>query len=146
GLVLHHENGRVEYLRVRERGPCGPWDLPRGRIDAAETPEHAAVRAVLEEAAIWARIVAPIGCIAFGEGQERIRVQFFAMEYLDAAPGQKVRRHGWLPKAADAGPRKPDWQPLEIQSDISFESRKIVALAAGCLRRAHARDQANSAS
>jgi hypothetical protein len=66
GLVLRRAGKMVEYLRVLESEPSPRWVLPKGYIETGEKPECAAVRGVLKQAAIWARIEAPLAAIAFG--------------------------------------------------------------------------------
>ncbi len=39
----------------------GDWVLPKGKIEAGETSEQAAVREIKEEASIKAKIISPIG-------------------------------------------------------------------------------------
>lgn len=49
----------VEVLLVRSRR--GPWTIPGGRIDPGETPEHAAIRELCEEAGVvGASVAAPV--------------------------------------------------------------------------------------
>jgi hypothetical protein len=71
-------------------------------------------------------------------------VQFFMMEFLDTAPRPAVQQDAWLPplKSKNKNPRETDWQPLDQRNDLPRESRKIVAVAARCLRRAQSRNQA----
>lgn len=46
GLVFNHKNDLLLIERL------GVWDLPKGKIDAGETPEIAAIREVEEECAV----------------------------------------------------------------------------------------------
>nr|MDA8188223.1 NUDIX domain-containing protein [Dehalococcoidales bacterium] len=41
--------------------PNGEWVMPKGHLESGETPEQAAVREVLEETGLTARIVAKVG-------------------------------------------------------------------------------------
>ncbi len=55
GIVYHPDKGMLWILRR------GRWDLPKGKIDPQESPEHAAMREVEEETGIGAiRITAPL--------------------------------------------------------------------------------------
>ncbi|MFM9051308.1 MAG: NUDIX hydrolase, partial [Bacteroidota bacterium] len=44
GGIVQDTGGRILVIRRR-----GKWDLPKGKLDYDETPEHAAVREVMEE-------------------------------------------------------------------------------------------------
>ena len=41
------------------------WSLPKGHVEAGETPEVTAVREIAEETGIQGRVVAPLGVIDF---------------------------------------------------------------------------------
>lgn len=63
------------------------WQLPKGRLEADETPEQAAVREVREETGVTGRVVTPLPGIDywFAEGpRKRIRkhVDYFLLEYV----------------------------------------------------------------
>ena len=65
------------------------WQLPKGIVDAGETPEVTALREVREEAGIEAAIVAPLDTVEYWyvghRSKQRVRfhkfVYFFLMEY-----------------------------------------------------------------
>ena len=54
GVVLHQEKILLMYRRKS-------WDLPKGKIDARETPQKAAIREIKEETNIDAKIIGKIG-------------------------------------------------------------------------------------
>ena len=54
GVVLHQEKILLMYRRKS-------WDLPKGKIDAGETPQKAAIREIKEETNIDAKIIGKIG-------------------------------------------------------------------------------------
>jgi len=51
GGLVRHENGK--YLFIKR---FGKWDLPKGKIEAGESPDEAALREVLEECGISAML------------------------------------------------------------------------------------------
>src|SRR5699024_10593220 len=65
------------------------WSLPKGHIEAGETPEQTAVREVAEETGIFGRVVRPIGAVDywFVAGNRRVHktVHHFL---LDAVSGE----------------------------------------------------------
>lgn len=54
GVVLNQEKILLMYRRKS-------WDLPKGKIDAGETPQKAAIREIKEETNIDAKIIGKIG-------------------------------------------------------------------------------------
>lgn len=100
------------------------WQLPKGLIDAGETPEIAALREVREEAGIETELLAPVEKIEywyFGDYQgERVRfhksVHFFLLVYKNGAVENhdtEVVEARWV-KAEDA---------IEM---LAFKSEKAV--------------------
>ena len=69
------------------------WQLPKGWIDAGESPEETALREVREEAGVIAEIVAPLGVIAYQyvstyeEEPARVykRVHMFVLRYVSGS-------------------------------------------------------------
>jgi len=64
GVVCDNGAGGLEVCLISKR-KGRIWALPKGRLDPGETPEHAAVREVLEETGCDAVIVAPLGTIEY---------------------------------------------------------------------------------
>jgi 8-oxo-dGTP pyrophosphatase MutT (NUDIX family) len=60
GGVVVDARGCVALIRERDRRGRSRWTLPKGRVDAGETPEVAALREVYEESGLRASIVRPI--------------------------------------------------------------------------------------
>jgi 8-oxo-dGTP pyrophosphatase MutT (NUDIX family) len=71
-------------------GPQGRWQLPKGLVNAGETPDTAALREVAEEAGIETVVVEPIEVIEYwyygSRGAQKVRfhkrVHFFLLEYV----------------------------------------------------------------
>ena len=63
------------------------WSLPKGHIEAGETPEDTAVREVAEETGIIGEVVAPLGIIDFWFVAEGRRVHKTVHHFLLRAVG-----------------------------------------------------------
>ena len=75
GVVLRYRGGRLpEYLRVEAQGAPGLWVLPKGHIEADEQPARTAVREVLEESGVWARVHEPLETISFKLDGSRVKL------------------------------------------------------------------------
>ena len=96
GAAFRLNMSEIEFAIVSVN-PSRRWQLPKGLIDAGETPEIAAVREVREEAGIDCEIVEKIETIEywyFGTNKgERVRfhklVHFFLMKYA----GGDIKNH-----------------------------------------------------
>lgn len=75
--------------RVDRRGRL-VWSLPKGHIEAGETPEEAAVREVAEETGIRGSIVAKLGTIDFWFMSQDRRIHKTVHHYLLAAHGVEL--------------------------------------------------------
>jgi 8-oxo-dGTP pyrophosphatase MutT (NUDIX family) len=109
GAVLKKTPGGLDVALISVGNPPR-WQLPKGLVDAGETPETAAVREVREEAGLVAQ---PAGLIERVEywyqskrGNERIRyhkfVNFFLMWYQSgdvADHDHEVNEARWFPVA-----------------------------------------------
>jgi 8-oxo-dGTP pyrophosphatase MutT (NUDIX family) len=87
GLVVHESRILLISTQNGRR-----WQLPKGHIEAGETPEQAAVREVREETGVTGRIVAPLPPVEywfFEKGKKRVHktVDYYLLAYLsgDAA-------------------------------------------------------------
>ncbi len=89
GIVYRPRDSR--YLLVRARTPPGVWVLPKGHIEAGETPEQAALREVREEAGVEADIVAPLPELMAGAD----RVEMFLMSFRSIAKTPAERDVQW---------------------------------------------------
>ena len=66
------------------------WQLPKGRIEAGESAEEAAVREVREETGVTGRVVAPLAGVDywFADGNARRikkHVDFFLLTYVEGS-------------------------------------------------------------
>lgn len=124
GLVVRGTGANTEVALISVGSPPR-WQLPKGLIDSAESPESAAIREVREEAGIDAEIVSLIEKVEYWyqatrDGQ-RVRyhkfVYFFLMKYLagDVADhDHEVNEAAWVPAS-------------EAETRLAFRSEKSVA-------------------
>ena len=89
-------------------GPEERWQLPKGLVDAGETPEITAVREVREEAGIETELLQKIETIAYwyvgDQGRQRVRfhkfVHFFLLRYIAGQVSdhdREVNEARWVP-------------------------------------------------
>ena len=89
GVAFRHNDSQLEVAIVSVN-PSRRWQLPKGIIDADETPEIAAVREVREEAGIETEILELIEKVEYwyvgNHKGERVRfhkfVYFYLLKYL----------------------------------------------------------------
>jgi 8-oxo-dGTP pyrophosphatase MutT (NUDIX family) len=90
GGVAFRANDADYEIAIISANPSRRWQLPKGLIDAGETPETAALREVREEAGIETELLAKIETIEYwyvGDHRgERFRfhkfVHFFLLKYI----------------------------------------------------------------
>lgn len=111
GVIYKRQGGRV-YVCLIERTDRAVWGLPKGEIDAGETPEQTALREVAEETGLEGEIVQDLGSIDYWfwwkpEGARYHKtVHFFLMKYVKgetSAHDHEVKTAQWFPidEAAD---------------------------------------------
>jgi len=84
GIVLDHAGADASAAligRIDRRGRL-LWSLPKGHLEAGESPEAAAVREVAEETGIRGEVVAPLGSIDFWFVADGQRVHKTVHHYL----------------------------------------------------------------
>jgi 8-oxo-dGTP pyrophosphatase MutT (NUDIX family) len=123
GVVIQARDGHFEVALIATRSKTR-WGLPKGAVTDGETSEAAALREVLEETGLEAKIVQPLDTIEYyfraGDTLIQKRVDFYLMEYV---AGELVPQ---LSEVDDV-----EW--VELSSAIrraSFESeRKLLEMA-----------------
>jgi 8-oxo-dGTP pyrophosphatase MutT (NUDIX family) len=108
GLVLDDSRRGALIGRQDRRGRM-VWSLPKGHIEAGETPEAAAIREIQEETGISGSIVAPLGVIDFWFMAENRRVHKTVHHFLLQAVGGEL-------SSDDAEVDSVEWVPLEDMS------------------------------
>lgn len=98
GIVLRREQPpRIAVVRLRKRDE---WVLPKGRLDAGETPRAAAQREVLEETGHDVIVHEFLGTLVVDTGDRAKVVHYWLME-ASGAPTRPlmhdVRAVAWLP-------------------------------------------------
>ena len=85
GVVIAVRSGVPHVVLIATRNRTR-WGLPKGALAGGETSEAAALREVLEETGIEARIVRPLDTIEYffraGDTLIQKRVDFYLMEYV----------------------------------------------------------------
>ena len=134
GGVAYRQRGAEIDVALISVGPKERWQLPKGLVDAGESPELTAVREVREEAGIDVQLVAPLDTIEYWyvgteRDGERVRyhkrVHFYLMEYV----GGDVADH-------DMEVNEARWIELdEAMRQLSFKNeRDVLAHAATLLK------------
>jgi 8-oxo-dGTP pyrophosphatase MutT (NUDIX family) len=88
GVVFRRSEGRTEVVLISV-GEQNRWQLPKGLVDACESPEEAARREAREETGLDAELIAPIEKIEYWyfstERGARVRFHKFVHFYFDHA-------------------------------------------------------------
>jgi 8-oxo-dGTP pyrophosphatase MutT (NUDIX family) len=94
------------------------WSLPKGHIEAGETPAEAAIREVAEETGIVGRVIAPLGVIDFWFVAGGRRVHKTVHHYLLLAESGEL-------SDADIEVTEVAWVPLgEVGSRLAYEDER----------------------
>jgi len=123
GLVVDSASGgrRAALIARRDRRGRLVWSLPKGHVEAGETPEVTAVREIAEETGIAGRVVAPLGTIDFWFVAEGRRVHKTVHHYLLLAEGGELSDE-------DIEVVEVAWVPLEqLAEKLAYDDeRRLV--------------------
>jgi 8-oxo-dGTP pyrophosphatase MutT (NUDIX family) len=110
GVLVRVVRGRPMVAAIRPQGkPEGTWALPKGNIDAGESPPETAVREVREETGVEGRLVEKLGDVKYTytrRGGLRVFkiVSFFLLragrgriDEIDEGMRVEVAEARWLP-------------------------------------------------
>ncbi len=130
GLVLDHvgPGARAALIgRLNRRGHL-LWSLPKGHVEAGETPPETAVREVAEETGIRGRVLAPLGTIDFWFVIAGRRVHKTVHHYLLLAEGGELSDE-------DIEVTEVAWVPLEeLSATLAYDDEKrLIDKVAGLL-------------
>jgi 8-oxo-dGTP pyrophosphatase MutT (NUDIX family) len=116
GVLVRRLRGRWALAAIRPAGkPAGTWALPKGLIDAGETPERTAEREVAEETGARGALISKLGDVRYvysRRGGQRVFkvVSFYLFRYtggrlgtLEPEQRREVAEARWLP--LDEAPR-----------------------------------------
>jgi 8-oxo-dGTP pyrophosphatase MutT (NUDIX family) len=96
GVVHREDHGDVVVLLVRARRDPHDWVLPKGHIEAGETPAQAAQREVREEAGVDATPTNYLGSMTFeSRVGELVHIGLFLMRFVRSVPAQEDREVRW---------------------------------------------------
>jgi ADP-ribose pyrophosphatase YjhB (NUDIX family) len=123
GFVLDRGSRHPKAALIARRDKRGRlvWSLPKGHIEAGETPEAAAIREVFEETGITGSIVASLGTIDFWFMADERRVHKTVHHYV-------LEAHDLELSDADAEVAEVAWVPLdEVASRLRYaDERRLV--------------------
>ena len=123
GVVQRDEDGGIRMLIVRARRPPYYWVLPKGHIEAGETPAQCARREVQEEAGVDAIPTHHLGdSIHVALSGESVRARWFLMRFVGTVPAHENREIRWctVPEA------------MEL---VTFENVREILRTAGRISR-----------
>jgi 8-oxo-dGTP pyrophosphatase MutT (NUDIX family) len=123
GFVLDRSGHapRAALIARRDRRGRLVWSLPKGHIEAGETPEAAAIREVYEETGITGTILARLGTIDFWFMADEKRIHKTVHHYLLEAQDVEL-------SDADAEVTEVAWVPLdEVAGRLRYaDERRLV--------------------
>ena len=130
GLVLDRVGPGAKAAligRLNRRGHL-LWSLPKGHVEAGETPPETAVREVAEETGIHGRVLAPLGTIDFWFVIAGRRVHKTVHHYLLLAEGGELSDE-------DIEVTEVAWVPLDqLSTKLAYDDEKrLIDKVAGLL-------------
>ena len=98
GGVVWRESSRTIDVAVVHRPRYDDWTLPKGKLDAGETPLLGAVREVREELHAEVAVSRRLGRVHYDVDSARKTVDYWTMRYRDGAfePSDEVDAVEWL--------------------------------------------------
>ena len=124
GVVFRRDPDTVRFLLVTAKNQDREWVLPKGHIEEGESAPETAVREVLEESGVNARVVELLGRLEFDGRRGWIRADFFLMEFSGEGPAStEGRSRAWLTHGeADRALGFPDARQLLAKAQRAIEA------------------------
>jgi 8-oxo-dGTP pyrophosphatase MutT (NUDIX family) len=126
GLVVDLLGDPVRAAVIARRNRAGrvEWCLPKGHLEAGETPEQAAVREIAEETGIEGRVLSSLGMIDYWFSAEGRRIHKLVHHYLLEATGGELTIEGDPDhEAIDVA-----WVPLDdLGALLAFPNERRIA-------------------
>lgn len=108
------------------------WCLPKGHLEAGETPAQAARREVAEETGIEGKVIAPLGSVDYWFSAAGFRIHKVVHHFLLRAVGGELTVENDPDHEAVAA----EWVPYaDLGERLSFANERRIALAASRLLR-----------
>jgi 8-oxo-dGTP pyrophosphatase MutT (NUDIX family) len=129
GVVFRKINDKFEYMLVRAKSVAEEWVLPKGHIEAFETPTEAAVREVREESGEEAQPLSLIGLTSYSVGQEEICIAYYLMKREDRPKKEEVEKDDFdkMKTRKEEERRHPTWLDYETAfAKLKFKEAKSI--------------------
>jgi ADP-ribose pyrophosphatase YjhB (NUDIX family) len=134
GAVVVDVRGRVLLVRRGRPPSAGSWSLPGGHVELGESLDAAIVREVLEETAVPARVVCPLGVVPVArEGyayaiHEHLLVPLDPTAAAEPRAGDDAADARWVdPGEATAMGLRPDAQAVVASGLAEARRRGLLA-------------------
>ena len=132
GIAIRIEDGIAYAACIGRRNRAGrlEWCLPKGHLEAGETPEQAAVREVAEETGIEAEIIQSLGTIDYWFTGDDRRVHKVVHHFLlEASSGDITPANDPDQEAEEAR-----WIAVtNLDRELAFPNERKMAQAAAAL-------------
>jgi 8-oxo-dGTP pyrophosphatase MutT (NUDIX family) len=133
GVVVRRVRGEWRLAAIRPGGKENVWALPKGIVDAGESPAETALREVAEETGVEGRLIEKLGDVryVYTWGGERVFkvVSFYLFRYVRG-------RLGDIPELLRHEVAETRWLPLaEAPTLLSYKGER--EMAAKALERIH---------
>ena len=131
GLVIDdaHAPSRGVLIAHRLRGGRLAWTFPKGHLEQGETKQAAAVREVVEETGLTARVLAPLGTLDYWFVADSRRIHKWVHHFVLVDPVGEL-------STSDVEVEQVEWVPLpDLARRLRHrEEKALVAKLSDALR------------